>query len=65
MLFNKNRYFALFLAILCAAGGWYSLILMTETKNIPSPSNQQWYGLAITFIVTVFVWIKKCFTIDK
>ena len=65
MLFNKNRCIALALWLICAVMGWYALILMTEYKTIPKPSKQQLMGLGITFLVSVAVWVKKCFTIQK
>ena len=62
--FNSNRYLALAILGATAVGGWYSTLLLSNPANIPvRPTYTQWVGGALSLVVVVMVWLKKCLTI--
>ena len=62
--FNSNRLLALGIMAGASICAWYALLLMTSPFNIPlKPSRMQWLGGAISLVVVIMVWLRKCFTI--
>tara|TARA_X000000950_G_C13917778_1_gene661852 strand:+ start:4582 stop:4803 length:222 start_codon:yes stop_codon:yes gene_type:complete len=66
LIFNRNRSFALVLALISGVFGWYSTILFTnpfDSNKLPNPSKNQLYGLLFGIFIGLCIWFKKCLTI--
>ena len=64
--FNRNRYIALIIMIIGGALGWYSIILMTNkiSDKLPIPDKNQLVGFPIGIILSISIWLQRCYTIQ-
>lgn len=65
-VFNRNRYLSLLIMIMGGILSWYSIILMTNKLecNLPIPDNNQIIAVVIGVILSLFYWLKTCYTIQ-
>jgi len=63
-LFNTHRLYALFLIIIASILGWFSIVLLTDDPSTRIYiDSSQWWGLAFTICISIFIWVEQCFTI--
>ena len=61
VVFNQNRKKAFCIGILSTIGGWYSLILMTQSKI--QIKRRQYIGLSLAIIGYVIWYFEFCYTV--
>jgi hypothetical protein len=63
MIITQNRKFAFYLGLIASIFSWYTLLLMTQTKNIVITQNQ-YIGLGFAIAAYTLWWIKICYTLE-
>ena len=62
MILTPNREYAFYLGLIASIFSWYTLILMTQKKNIVITRNQ-YIGLGFAIGAYTLWWIKVCYTV--
>ena len=63
MIVTKNRKYAFCIGIVTTIGGWYSLILMTQT-NVKI-KRRHYIGLGLAIVTYILWWGKFSYTVES
>jgi hypothetical protein len=67
LVFNRNRKIALGLMLVGWVLAWYTMLLLTNDyvpSSLPLPDANQRLSLGIGVLITLLMWLNRCFTVQ-